>query len=200
MISLKDVTMNELLSSINKGVRSVLVKDDEGLSLQEWAASVLTATINKVNALPEYSYSVDDIPLDEILIPKMFGDFILPESVRFDKENKMQPDLLLRPESTDFHIDRADLAKAANIIAKSRKVDKIAVSPVTDWRQPKSLLELEGKLAIGGWGLQTNIKDAIAVEVDPAISVLFARCDYSTNVDEAEKLYVNLFVSKTNIE
>lgn len=200
MISLSKTTMDELLSSMNKGVRSVLAKEDDGLSLQEWASSVLTATINEINALPEYTYSINGIPLEEVLIPKVFGEFILPESVRFDKENKMQPDILLKPESANFQVNRADLAKAANIIAKLRKLDKIAVSPITDWRQPKSISDIENRMAIEGWGLQTNVKEAIAIEVDGVLKGLFARCDYSTDIEDAENLYVNLFVSKTNIE
>jgi len=200
MISLSKKTMDDLLSSMNKGVRSVLAKEDDGLSLQEWASSVITATINEINALPEYTYSINGIPLEEVLIPKVFGEFILPESVRFDKENKMQPDILLRPKSANFQVNRADLAKAANIIAKLRKLDKIAVSPVTDWRQPKSIADIEGRMAIESWGLQTNVKEAIAIEVDGVLKGLFARCDYSTDIEDAENLYVNLFVSKTNIE
>jgi hypothetical protein len=156
----------------------------------DFAATVFSNVITVANNVGEFVSEWKDIPFDEIYIPEAFTEFLLPTSVRFVEGNQLYPDLRIRENIGDIEIDKADIAKAMEVLASSRKksdASKVALAAV-EQRKAVSLAAVTDRISINGKCLVT-LDRGIFIPVTPSILNIIPSISYANDADEAEMVY-----------
>lgn len=157
----------------------------------------LIKSVDRINQLGDYTYSIDGMEIENIEVPDFFRFMLLPTEVYFDPNNRLSSPLIKRiKEVDDFRIDWNQFRRSCiNVAAHFRMGKSFKMIKLSDIRTIVSLNDVINRICFDDGDLRFDgLNYFNPIIISNEVKSLYDNVYYNDNLNRYMKEYISKFL------